>query len=147
MLLPLILLLEKEGEGMKRKKILIADDEPNILRSLRLVLEEAGYLVLSAIDGEEALHKTRKEKPDLLILDIRMPKMNGYEVYKKLQTDPLQRDVPIMIFTALGEEERKREGSGAHTFDTITKPFSPYSILERVNKVLGNTSAKKESPR
>jgi DNA-binding response OmpR family regulator len=139
--------LEKEGEGMKRKKILIADDEPNILRSLRLVLEEAGYLVLSAIDGEEALHKTRKEKPDLLILDIRMPKMNGYEVYKKLQTDPLQRDVPVMIFTALGEEEQKREGSGTHTFDTITKPFSPYSILERVNKVLGNTSAKKESPR
>jgi two-component system OmpR family response regulator/two-component system alkaline phosphatase synthesis response regulator PhoP len=66
--------------GMKRKKILVADDEPHILRSLKLVLEEAGYSVVTATDGAEAFQKTREEKPDLLILDIKMHKMDGYEV-------------------------------------------------------------------
>lgn len=121
---------------MKRKKILVADDEPHILRSLKLVLEEAGYSVVTATDGEEAFHKTREEKPDLLILDIKMHTMNGYEVYHRLQTDPLQRDIPVMILTALGQGGRKSEKVGAHIFDVITKPFSPYSIVDKVKEIL-----------
>ena len=121
---------------MKRKKILVADDEPHILRSLKLVLEEAGYSVVTATDGEEAFHKTREEKPDLLILDIKMHTMNGYEVYHRLQTDPLQRDIPVMILTALGQADRKSEKVGAHIFDVITKPFSPYSIVDKVKEIL-----------
>ncbi len=126
-----------EGD-MKGKKILVADDEPHILRSLKLVLEEAGYSVVTATDGEEAVHKTRKEKPDLLILDIKMQKMNGYEVYNRLQTEPLQRDIPVMILTALGQADPKSEKAGAHIFDVITKPFSPYSVLDKVREILKN---------
>lgn len=121
---------------MKRKKILVADDEPHILRSLKLVLEEAGYSVLTATDGEEAFHKTKKEKPDLLILDVKMQKMNGYEVYDKLRTDPLQRDMPVMILSALGQIDQKREGSGNHAPALIAKPFSPYSVLDKVKEIL-----------
>lgn len=118
------------------KKILVADDEPHILRSLKLVLEEAGYSVLTATDGEEAFHKTKKEKPDLLILDVKMQKMNGYEVYDKLRTDPLQRDMPVMILSALGQTGQKREGSGNHSLALIAKPFSPYSVLDKVKEIL-----------
>lgn len=123
---------------MKRKKILVADDEPHILRSLKLVLEEAGYSVLTATDGEDAFHKTKKENPDLLVLDIKMHKMDGFEVYTKLQTDPLQRDIPVLILTALGQADQKREGLSEHTFDIITKPFSPYSLVDKVNEILKN---------
>ncbi len=121
---------------MKGKKILVAENEVHILRSLKLVLEEAGYSVVTATDGEEALHKTKKEKPDLLILDIKMHKMNGYEVYDKLRTDPLQRNLPVMILSALGQADRKSEKVGAHIFDVITKPFSPYSIVDKVKEIL-----------
>ena len=116
-----------EGDGgMNGKKILVADDEPHILRSLKLVLEEAGYSVLTATDGEEAFHKTKKEKPDLLILDI------------KIRNDPLQRDIPVMILSALGQTDQNREGSEDHAFAIIAKPFSPYSLLDQVRKILKN---------
>jgi two-component system alkaline phosphatase synthesis response regulator PhoP len=128
----------KGVRGMKGKKILVADDEPHILRSLKLVLEEAGYSVLTATNGEEAFHKTKKEKPDLLILDIKMQKMNGYEVCDKLRTDPLQRDMPVMILSALGQTDQNREGSEDHAFAIIAKPFSPYSLLDQVRKILKN---------
>jgi OmpR family response regulator RpaB len=127
----------REGDGgMEGKKILVADDEPYILRSLKLVLEEAGYSVVTATDGEEAVHKTRKEKPDLLILDIKMHKMNGFGVCNKLRSDPLQRDIPVVILTALGQVDRKSEKLRAHIFDVIIKPFSPYSVLDKVKEIL-----------
>jgi CheY-like chemotaxis protein len=128
---------EERGGGMKGKKILVAEHEVHILRSLKLVLEEAGYSVVTATDGEEALHKTKKEKPDLLILDSKMHTMNGYEVYSRLQTDPLHGDIPAMILTA-GQADRKPEKLEAHIVDVITKPFSPYSILDRVKEILKN---------
>ncbi len=121
---------------MKGKKILVADNQPHILRSLKLVLEEAGYSVVTATDGEEAFHKTREEKPDLLILDSKMYTMDGYEVYNRLQTDRLQEDIPVMILTALGQADQKSEKAGTHIFDIITKPFSPYSIVDKVKKIL-----------
>ena len=132
---------------MKAKKILVADNEPHILMSLKLVLEEAGYSVITATDGEEAFHKTKEEKPDLLILDIKMHKMSDYAIYNKLRDDPSQRDMPVMILTALGQGDQKTEESGVHAFDIITKPFSPYSIVDKVNEFLRDTSAKKGRPR
>lgn len=123
---------------MKGKKILVADNEPHILRSLKLVLEEAGYSVVTAADGEEAFHKTKREKPDLVILDVTMPKMNGYEIYDKLRSDPLQRDVPVMMLTALGQADETPDGLGEHPFDIIPKPFNPYSVVDKVKEILKN---------
>lgn len=123
---------------MKGKKILVAENEPHILRSLKLVLEEAGYSVVTATDGEEAFHKTREENPDLLILDITMHKMDGYEVYDKLKREPLQRDMPVMILTALGQTGQKPNESGEHPVDVVTKPFSPYYLVEKVKKILND---------
>jgi CheY-like chemotaxis protein len=126
------------GMGMKGRKILVAEDEPHILKSLKLVLEEAGFSVVTAIDGEDALHKTREEKPDLLILDMTMPKMNGYEIYDKLRSDPLQRDIPVMMLTALGQVDKTPDGLGEHPFDIIPKPFNPYSVVDKVKEILKN---------
>ncbi|NIO04685.1 MAG: response regulator [Proteobacteria bacterium] len=121
---------------MEGKKILVAEDEPNILRSLRLVLEEAGYHVLTAKDGEEAFSKTRDEKPDLLILDIKMNKMNGYEVYERLQSDVFPRGMPIVVVTSLGDEDEKLEALKSRIATVITKPFSPYSVVDKVTELL-----------
>ncbi len=123
---------------MKGKKILVADNQPHILRSLKLVLEEAGYSVVTATDGEEAFNKTKKEKPDLLILDITMHKMNGYEVYDKLRSDPLQGNIPVMMLSTLGQTGQETGRSGNDAFNIIAKPFSPYSIVDIVNGILKN---------
>jgi two-component system alkaline phosphatase synthesis response regulator PhoP len=131
---------------MKGKKILVADDEPHILRSLQVVLEEEGYVVVTATNGEEAFNKTREEKPDLLILDMKMQKMSGYEVYSRLQTNTFPEDIPVVILTALNGAEKKLEELEPHIFTVMTKPFSPYSIVDRVKEILGDFPSEKGSP-
>ncbi len=123
---------------MREKKILVADDEPNILQSVKLVLEEEGYQVVTAKDGEETLSLALKETLDLIILDIKMPKISGQEVYRLLKENEKSQHIPVMILTAIGEEIPQREGWKLNCVDYITKPFSPYAIVERVNKILGN---------
>ncbi len=118
------------------KRILVADDEPNILKSVKLVLEEAGYQVLTAMDGEETLRVARNEKLDLIILDIKMPKISGQEVYRRLREDTKTKDLPVVLLTAIGKEIPEREGWGLSGADYVTKPFSPYGIVERVNEIL-----------
>jgi len=123
---------------MRGKKVLVADDESNILRSLKLVLEEEGYQVLTAADGVETLKLAMHEPIDLIILDIKMPRISGQEVYRRLKEDPKIGDLPVIILTAIAQEIPQREGWGLNGVDYITKPFSPYAIVERVNKILGN---------
>jgi len=123
---------------MREKKILVADDKPNILKSIKLVLEEEGYHVLTATDGEETLRLSLDETLDLIILDIKMPKISGQEVYRRLRGNEKSKNIPVIILTAIGEETPQREGWESNGVDYVTKPFSPYAMVERVNEILGN---------
>ncbi len=117
---------------------MVADDEPHILTSVKLVLEEEGYRVLTATDGLETLKVALNEPIDLIILDIKMPKMSGHEVFRRLKSNQASQNIPVIILTAIGQEIPEREGWELSDVEYITKPFSPYAILERVNEILGN---------
>ena len=89
---------------MPSKKILACDDERHIVRLIQVNLERAGYNVISAFDGTEALKKVEADKPDLIVLDVMMPKMDGFEVLKRLQANPETRDIPIIMLTAKAQD-------------------------------------------
>ena len=120
----------------KKQKILIADDEANIRMLGEKLLKEAGYDVVVAADGEEAVQKAISEKPDLVITDIRMPRKNGFEVCKALRSDPVLQQVPIVILSALGDEFNKLTGFEGGANDYITKPFRAEELKERVSLLL-----------
>lgn len=119
------------------KKILVADDEPFVLRSIEYTLSRAGYNVLTAVDGEEALNKVLAENPDLVFLDIQMPRMDGNEVCKKLREDPKRKDLYIIVITAKGQESERLFSLECGASEYITKPYSPRKMLERVKEILG----------
>jgi len=123
---------------MREKKILVADDEPYILRSIKLVLEEEGYQIFTAEDGEATLGLALAEALDLIILDIKMPKISGQEVHRRLRENKKTKDLPVIILTAIGQEIPQREGWKLDGVDYVTKPFSPYAIVEKVNRILEN---------
>ena len=122
---------------MKSKKVLVVDDEPYILRSLRMILEMEGYQVETASDGLEALKRVAENKPHLILLDIMMPNMDGYEVAKHLKGDPATSDIFILILTAKGQEKDKMRSASLGVDEHLTKPFSPNKLLERVKEILG----------
>ena len=117
-------------------KILIADDEPFIARSLSYVLEKSGYEIYLARDGEEALRRAIDVKPDLVFLDLMMPKKNGYEVCSEIRNHPELRDVPIILITAKGQRADLERGLKAGANEYMTKPFSPTQVVTRVKQVL-----------
>jgi len=123
------------------KRVLIADDEPNILLSLEFLLQKAGYTVLVAGDGEDALRKAREEHPELAILDVMMPKKNGYEVCQALREDPSTSAMKIVMLTAKGRETEVAKGMamGADTY--VTKPFGTQELLARVGELLNGPGA------
>ena len=122
---------------MSDKKILVVDDEPHLVRSLTFVLEKAGYIVSSASNGEEALSKVRESKPDLMFLDVMIPKKNGYEVCEEIKKTPALKDIYVIIMTAIGQESHREKGIKLGPNEFITKPFSPMEIVTRVKKLLG----------
>lgn len=122
---------------MKSKKVLVVDDEPYILRSLRMILEMEGYQVETATDGLEALKKVSENKPHLILLDIMMPHMDGYEVAKRIKEDPMTSDISILVLTAKGLEKDKMRSISLGVDEHLTKPFSPTKLLERVKEILG----------
>jgi DNA-binding response OmpR family regulator len=117
--------------------ILIADDEPNIVISLEYLLEQAGYRVLIARDGQEALDNLQREQPDLVLLDVMMPRLSGYDVCQKIRENPAWRHIRIVMLTAKGREVEVHKGLalGADTY--ITKPFSTQELLAQIRKQLG----------
>ncbi len=127
----------------KKAKILIVDDDPDILTAIGAVLEARDYEVVTAPDGEEGLAKLRDEKPDLMILDLLMPKMDGFAVCKELK-DPRRAkysNIPILILTSVKEEASRRRyeletGLAMDVDDYVEKPIDPYTLLERVEKLL-----------
>jgi len=125
------------------KKILAVDDDPDIRDALTMILESQGYKVITAQDGIEALANLKAEKPDLMILDLLMPKMDGWAVCKELQ-DPRwskYRGIPILILTSVREEASRRRyeletGLELDVDDYVEKPFSPDVLLERVSRLI-----------
>lgn len=115
------------------KKILVVDDEKRLVSLVSEYLQQAGYRVVSAYDGKEALSIARLEKPDLIILDLMMPEMNGYEF---MQAHRKEMDTPIILLTARVEDEEKVIGLELGADDYVTKPFRPRELVARVRSVL-----------
>lgn len=122
-------------EGV-RKTVLICEDEPNIRESIRYVVERAGFGCLQARDGYEAYQKACNERPDLVILDVGMPGMSGFEVCEKLRSNAMLADIKIIILTAFGQAEDVNRAAllGADRF--MTKPFSPRVLQELLHELL-----------
>ena len=118
-------------------KILICDDDPVILRLLEVNLELEGYDVVLAHDGEEAFEVAKVEKPDLVILDIMMPKMNGYEACEAIKGNESTKDTPIFFLSAKAQASDIELGKSYGVADYITKPFDPNDLLEAVERVVG----------
>ena len=118
------------------KKILIADDEPNIVISLEFLLRREGFEVLVAVDGEEALNKALADKPDLVLLDVMMPKMNGFDVCQALRANPAMAGLRILMLTAKGRETEVSKGLGLGADAYMTKPFSTKELVAQVRSLL-----------
>ena len=127
---------------MVKEKILVVDDEPGIVELVRLNLEDNDYQVVTAQDGQRALEAYYSEMPDLIVLDVMMPKMNGFEV---CQTIRRQSNVPIIMLTALSDAEEELKGLESGADDYIGKPFSPGELVARVRAVL-RRAKKQASP-
>ena len=119
-----------------RPRVVIADDDPDIRRLVEMTVTNAGCDVTVASDGEEALERVREAKPDLVILDVLMPRMDGWEVARALKSDPATAEVPVMFLTSRGQEHDVLEGFDSGAVDYMVKPFSPRELQVRVRAVL-----------
>lgn len=122
---------------MGKKKILIVDDETSLVDMLTLRLEANHYEVLTAHDGQEALEKARSTNPDLVVLDLMLPKMNGYEVCTMLKQDTRYQKIPIIILTARAQEEDEKLGYACGADGYIRKPFQAPELLDQIRRLLG----------
>ena len=119
-----------------REKILIVDDEMDTLLTTKRALEIDGYNVIEANDGKKALEIIRKENPDIILLDLMLPEMDGFDVCKKVKTDPLYGHIPIIMLTAKGEIKDKVDGIEIGADDYVTKPFNLSELKARIKMIL-----------
>lgn len=124
------------------KKILVVEDEAELTRAIQIRLEHAGYEVLIAYDGKEGLEKAREENPDLIVLDLMLPKMDGYKVCRMLKFDEKYKKIPVVMLTARAQEKDESLGYevGADVF--ITKPFKYQVLLTKIRELLGEGISK-----
>jgi len=118
------------------KKILIADDEQNIVISLEFLMKREGFEVSIANDGEEAVNMIRAQRPDLVLLDVMMPKKSGFEVCQEIKADPALQSVRILMLTAKGRDTEVAKGLALGADAYMTKPFSTKELVERVRSML-----------
>jgi two-component system alkaline phosphatase synthesis response regulator PhoP len=128
---------------MSRGRILVVDDEIYIVHILDFSLGMEGYEVVTALDGEEGLQKAIEFKPDLIVLDIMMPKMDGYETCKALKADERTKNIPVILLSAKGRNVDMQTGYDVGADEYITKPFSPRKLVDRINAMLGQADASK----
>ncbi len=121
---------------MQKKKILAVDDEPNILMSIEFILEMEGYEVHIARDGEEALDVAERERPDLILLDINMPRKDGYEVCRILRERQELAGTKVVMLTAKGQVLEKKKGIEVGADEYVTKPFSADELLEKIRAMI-----------
>ena len=120
------------------QKILIADDDVETLRLIGLMLQRQGFEIAAAANGAQALEMTHTISPDLIILDVMMPDMDGYQVTRQLRQDPTTSEIPILMFTAKGQVEDKVTGYEAGVDEYITKPINPAELVARVKALLSS---------
>jgi DNA-binding response OmpR family regulator len=116
-------------------RVLIAEDEPHIVESLSFVLQRHGYEVASVFDGEAAMARLRSDPPDMMILDVMLPRLNGFEVLKQVKSDPALRAIPVIILTAKGQTHDRRMAEEIGVDGFMTKPFSNREIVDEVRRL------------
>jgi len=121
---------------MDKKRVLIVDDEPDIVESVKFSLELENIECLEAYDGEDALYKAKSEKPDLIILDIMLPKINGYKIARLLKFDQKYKNIPIIMLTARTQEKDVKLGEETGADKYITKPFDMDLLVNAVKEYL-----------
>ncbi|GAB4503925.1 MAG: hypothetical protein Fur0043_09180 [Anaerolineales bacterium] len=117
-------------------KILIAEDEPDIRDLVAFTLRFAGHEVVTATNGEEAVQVAKQEAPDLIILDVRMPRMTGYDACRAIKRDPALNAVPVIFLSAKGQESEIQDGMNAGAEEYLLKPFAPDQLTDRVRSIL-----------
>jgi DNA-binding response OmpR family regulator len=118
------------------KYVLIVDDEPNIVLSLEFLMNKEGYEVRSAANGDEAMTAISEKKPDLILLDVMMPRKDGYEICQELRGAPEWQDIKIIMLTAKGRDVEREKGLALGADDYITKPFATQEVVEKVKSLL-----------
>lgn len=121
---------------MNPKKVLIVDDEEFVRQLIQIKLKFCGIETVEAGNGIEAIEKAASEKPDLILLDVMMPKMNGFEACQRLKANQATAHIPIVMLTARGDPSAKERGENAGALEYLTKPFSPQKLAERVQEIL-----------
>jgi DNA-binding response OmpR family regulator len=127
------------------KKVLVAEDEPDIRQLITYSLQFAGFTVIQAVNGEEAVDQATEEQPDLILLDVRMPKMNGYEACATLKAQDATKHIPVVFLSARGQETEIKHGLELGAEEYILKPFAPDELYKRVTAMLDRLSRKKGS--
>lgn len=122
---------------MAKKRILVVEDEAELVKAIQIRLDQAGYEALVAYDGQEGLEKARKEKPDLIILDLMLPKMDGYKACGLLKNDARYAKIPIIMLTARAQESDEKLGLELGADAYITKPFQHELVLAKIKELLG----------
>ncbi len=121
------------------KTIVVVEDDRDLARLIQLKLSREGFNIVNAYDGIEGLAEIRRVSPNLVILDIMMPKMNGFQVLKEMRADPVTKDIPVLILTALTQEEDVVKGFQYGADDYMVKPFRPSELLIRATKLVGKS--------
>jgi len=125
-------------ETTKRKKVLCVEDEPEMIELIKIILERKGYDIRGAIGGQAGLDALQQETPDLILLDLMMPDVDGWEVFRQIRTNPRLQETPVIVVTAKAQSIDKVLGLHiAKVDDYITKPFGPQELLAAVERVLG----------
>jgi two-component system, OmpR family, alkaline phosphatase synthesis response regulator PhoP len=118
------------------RSVLIVDDEPNIVLSLQFLMKKAGFDVRTARDGEEALAEIARAAPDLVLLDVMMPKRDGFDVCQTVRANPAWQGIRIVLLTAKGRDVEREKGLALGADDYVTKPFSTRDVLARIDKLV-----------
>ncbi len=117
-------------------RILVADDEPHILKLVSFTLSNHGYEVLTVTDGKAAVEAAEREQPDLVLLDVMMPEMNGYEAARLIKENPATKDIPVVMLSAKSQQYEIRQGLDCGAEEYVCKPFTPRALLEKVDEIL-----------
>lgn len=126
-------------------KILVVDDEPTIVRLMEFILARQGHEMIVAVNGEEALQKIKAHQPDLVLLDIMMPRIDGYEVAQRVRADPQTAALPIIMLSAKAQDEDVRKGVEVGVDEYVTKPFTPDHLVQVVSEYLSRIEAAEKS--
>ena len=130
-----------------RRRVLVVDDEPDVLLLCRVNLEFEGYEVMEASDGVEAMSRVRERRPDVVLLDVMMPRMDGWQVLSELKSDDELKDIPVVMLTAKVQDQDQIRGWSSGASEYITKPFSPLSLSQVLEDVLADGPDEEERRR